>query len=29
VKDMSLSKKIRELLGTHGKPSREVYFDLE
>jgi cysteine desulfurase len=29
VRDMSLSRKIRELLGAHGKPSREVYFDLE
>jgi len=24
-----MSKKIRELLDTHGKPNREVYFDLE
>ncbi|ADM28154.1 aminotransferase class V [Ignisphaera aggregans DSM 17230] len=26
---MSFSKKIRELLDHHGKPSKEVYFDLE
>jgi len=26
---MSLSKKVRELLESHGKPQREVYFDLE
>jgi cysteine desulfurase len=29
MRDMSLSKKVRELLRAHGKPSREVYFDLE
>jgi len=26
---MSLSKKVRELLESHGKPQKEVYFDLE
>jgi len=29
VKGMSTAKKIRELLESHGKPAREVYFDLE
>jgi len=26
---MSLSRKVRELLESHGKPQKEVYFDLE